>query len=78
MVENNKCPCECKKHHTCKKIIFGILLHVVVKIYVSIMEDLATNCDVIIEKETKTVKTNFNEKNGICRTKNFYILLAFY
>ena len=28
----NKCRCECKKHHICKKkIIFEILLHVVVK-----------------------------------------------
>ena len=25
----------------------------------------------------KTVKTNFNEKHEICKTKNFYILLAF-
>ena len=34
-------------------------------------------CDEIIEEETKTVPTNFNEKKVVCKTKNFYILLAF-
>ena len=34
-------------------------------------------CDEIIEEEAKTVTTNFNEKNAICETNNFYILLAF-
>ena len=34
-------------------------------------------CDKIFEEETKTVTTNFNEKNAICKTKNVYILLAF-
>ena len=33
-------------------------------------------CDEIIE-ETKTISTNFNEKNILCETKNFYILLTF-
>ena len=40
-------------------------------------------CDEIIdaeatsyEEETKTISTNFNEKNVICKTKSFYILLA--
>ena len=28
-------------------------------------------------EETKTVPTNFNEKNVTCKTQNFYILLAF-
>ena len=28
---NDKCKCECKKRHVCEKIMFGILLHVVVK-----------------------------------------------
>ena len=28
---NNKCWCECKKNHICEKIMFGILLHVIVK-----------------------------------------------
>ena len=34
-------------------------------------------CDKFFEEETKTVTTNFNEKNAICKTKNVYILLAF-
>ena len=28
-------------------------------------------------EETKTVRTNFNEKNVACKTQNFYILFAF-
>ena len=44
------------------------------------MDDSAIIFDGSIEsydEETKTVPTNFNEKNITCRTKNFYILLAF-
>ena len=33
--------------------------------------------EIIDAEETKTVTTNFNEKYGICKTKNFYISLAF-
>ena len=29
------------------------------------------------DEETKTVTTNFNEKNEISKRRNFYILLAF-
>ena len=29
------------------------------------------------DKETKTITTNFNEKNAICKTQNFHILLVF-
>ena len=29
------------------------------------------------DEETKTVTTNFNEKNAICKTKKMYILLSF-
>ena len=29
---NDKCWCECKKHHIVKRIMFRILLHVIVKI----------------------------------------------
>ena len=41
------------------------------------MEDSAVTCNEIIEEETKTVTTNFIETNAICKTKKFYILLAF-
>ena len=47
-----------------KKIIFGILLHVAVKM-----------SDEIIEPYDK--ETNFNEKKTTCKTQNVYILLAF-
>ena len=41
------------------------------------MNDSAITCDETIEsykEETKTF-SNFNEKNVICTTQNFYILL---
>ena len=41
------------------------------------MDDSAIRCDEIIEEETKTVTTNFHEKSENCKTKSFYILLAF-
>ena len=35
-------------------------------------------CDETINAEAKSYnKANFNEKNAICKTKNFYILFAF-
>ena len=35
-------------------------------------------CDEIKDLEKKqTILTNFNERNAICKTQNFYILLAF-
>ena len=47
-------------------------------------DDLLITCDEIIDveaklfnEETKSVPTNFNEKKVACKTKNFYILLAF-
>ena len=39
----------------------------------SIIDDSVILCDRIIYEETKTVTRNFNEKNEICKTKNFYI-----
>ena len=33
-------------------------------------------CDEIME-EAKAIPTNFNKKNIICETKNFYILFTF-
>ena len=44
------------------------------------MNDSVIMCNEIIQsykEETKTISTNFNEKKGICKTQNFYILLAF-
>ena len=52
-----------------KKIMFGILIHVLVK-----MDDSVITCDEIIG--VKQIK--FNDKNIICKTQNFYILIAFW
>ena len=44
------------------------------------MDNSAIMCDEVIEsynEETKTIRTNFNEKKATCKTQNFYILLAF-
>ena len=45
------------------------------------MADLAIMFDDEIiqsyNEETKTIPTSFNEKKATCKTKNFYILLAF-
>ena len=49
------------------------------KYLASIMDDAAIMCNEVIEsyyEETKTVPTNFNEKNIACKTQNVYILLA--
>ena len=36
-------------------------------------EAMSNNEDKSNDKETKTVPTNFNEKNITCKTQNFYI-----
>ena len=43
------------------------------------MDDSAIMCHEVIQsyyEETKTVPTNFNEKNITCKTQHFDILLA--
>ena len=60
-----------------KKIIFGILLNVVAKIEKININDSVITCNAVIEEETKTVTTNFNEKNAICKRQNFCIFVAF-
>ena len=40
------------------------------------INDSVITYDEII-KETKTVSTNFNDKNATCKTKSFHILLSF-
>ena len=54
------------------------------KYLASIMDDSVITCDEIIDaeaksndQETKTIPTNFNEKNITYQIKNFYRLLAF-
>ena len=62
-----------------KKIMFGILVRVLVKME-NIMDDSTIICDQVIDpfnEEVKTIPTNFNEKKVTCKTQNFYSLLAF-
>ena len=43
------------------------------------MDDSATMADEVIKsyyKEAKTVPKNFNEKKGICKMQNFYVLFT--
>ena len=48
------------------------------KYLASIIVDSVITCNKIIDnQETKTIPTNFNEKNITCKTQNFYILIAF-
>ena len=45
------------------------------------MDDSAITCGEIIEsyhEETKTIPTNFTEKEATCKIQNFYVLLVFY
>ena len=48
------------------------------KYLASIIVDSVITCNKIIDnQETKTIPTNFNEKNITCKTQNFYISIAF-
>ena len=45
------------------------------------MDDSAITCDESVRsyvEEIKTIPTNFNEKNIICKAQNFYILIDFF
>ena len=80
---NDTCLCECKKRHVFEKDYAwnpATCSYENGKYLASIMDDSAIKCD-----ETKSSgeaksydKTNFNEKKAICKTQNFYILLAFF
>ena len=66
-----------QKHSLCKKYYIwnlAICSFKNGKYLASFIDDSVITCDEIIE-ETKTISTNFNKKNIIYETKNFYILL---
>ena len=66
-----------RKVRYAKKIIFGIMLHVIVKIE-NIYKYYGWFSDYIWWKYRMIQwKTNSNEKEAICKMQNFYILLAF-
>ena len=74
------CWCECKNCHICEKDY--IWNHTTCscengKYLACLMDDSAITRDKIIEEEAKTVTTNFNEKNALCKIKKFYILITF-
>ena len=70
---NNKCPCQCKKHKVCEKDCVwnpATCNYENGKYLASIMDD-----SMIIYDEIINIKeTIFNEKNIICKTQNFYLL----
>ena len=71
---NNKCQCECKKHHVCEKSCIWNPATCSCengKYLASIMDNSAITCNEIVEEEIKTVTTNFNERKAIYKTKNF-------
>ena len=77
---NDKCQCECKKHHICGKDYIWNPAPCNCKngkYLASIIDNSVITCDKIINAKTITIPTNFNEKNAIYNTKNFYILLVF-
>ena len=78
----NKCWCEWKKCHVCEVYIWNPIACNCEngKYLASIMDDSVIMCDEVIDsydKETKTIPKDFNEKKAICKTQNFYVLLAF-
>ena len=79
---NHKCWCDCKKH-ICEKEDYiwnpAAICYCKNGTYVAdIIDDSVITCDEIIKEETKTVTTNFNEKNAICKTKkNVYFTFLF-
>ena len=75
---NDKCQCECKKHHICEKEYVWNPATCSCengKYLASIVDDSVITCDDVIESYNKEI--NLNEKKAICKTQNFYILLAF-
>ena len=79
---NDKCRCECKKHHICEKVYIWNPATCSCKngkYLANTMNEPVITSDEIIEKneEAKTVPTNFNEKNITCKTQNYVFHLPF-
>ena len=76
---SKKCRCECKKHICGKDYISNPATYSCRNgnYLTSIINDSVITCDEIIDEEKETIATSFNETIAICKTKNFYILLAF-
>ena len=77
---NDKCQCECKKHHISEKVYIWNPATCSCKngkYLANIIDNSVITCDEIMDAETKAVTTNFNKENAICKTKKFYIFLFF-
>ena len=76
---NGKCQCECKKHHTCKKVYTGNPATCSCengKYLASTIDVSVIMCDEIIET-IKTVRTNFNE-NKMQATSSIQLISSFF
>ena len=77
----DKRQCECKNHHICEKDYIWNPATCSCKngkYLARIINDSVIACDKIMDAVvTKTVTINFSEKNIVCETKAFCILLAF-
>ena len=83
MWNNDKCQCECKKHHIYENDYVWIPATYICenwKYLASIMDDSAIICVEVrklYDEEIKTIPANLNEKKLTCKTQSFYILLTF-
>ena len=65
---NNRCWCECKRHCVCETDYIwnpATCSSKNGKYLASIIADSVITCDEIIDEETKTFPTNFDEKSGL-------------
>ena len=74
----DKCLRECKKHSTCEKDFIGNPAACSCKYLANIMDASVIMCDEIIDVETKTIPTNFNEKKQPAKHKISVFYLHFY
>ena len=71
---NDKCRCDCEKHHICEKDYVwnpATWNYENGKCLASVMDKDIFDETIVVEE------TNFNEKNVTCKTKNSYVLVAF-
>ena len=87
-INDNRCRCECKKRHVYEKDYIWNRAKCTCKngkYLASIMDDSTITCGEIIDakaksydEKTKTVPTNFNEKNKVdCKAQNFCFTYLF-
>ena len=81
---NNKCRCEGRNVYVSKKDYVRNPSKCICengKYLAGFMDDLMNTCNEVLksyDEKIKTIPTNLTEKNIICKTQSFYILLAFF